>query len=165
MRDNFLCDAKVSQFGLLVWCANLAAFFCTLSNALICPSLYRSQYAASYARIGRTNLAALGVDSRVFVWVQEFLLSRSQRVRLGGQLSEEAKWRQGYHKGAHWALFGSSHVLMIFWGTLESTVRLFADDCTIYRKITDGRGTGKSQIGLDRLWNWEVENEMKVNPS
>jgi len=27
MRDNFLRDAKVSQFELFVWCANLAAFF------------------------------------------------------------------------------------------------------------------------------------------
>jgi len=55
MRDNFLRDAKISQFGLFVWCANLAAFFCTLSNALICPSLYGSQHAVPYSRIGRTS--------------------------------------------------------------------------------------------------------------
>jgi hypothetical protein len=55
-------------------------------------------------------------------------------------------------------------VLMIFGGTPWSTVRLFVDDCTVYRKITDGRGIGKSHTDLDRLWNWTVENEMKVNP-
>jgi len=33
----------------------LAAFFCTLSNALICPSLYGSQHAVPYSRIGRTS--------------------------------------------------------------------------------------------------------------
>jgi len=44
MRDIFLRDAKVSQFELFVWCANLAAFFCNLSNAFICPSLYGSEY-------------------------------------------------------------------------------------------------------------------------
>ena len=81
-----------------------------------------------------------------------------------GNYLRKSEWRQGYHKGAHWALFKSSRVLMIFGGTLESTVRLFADDCTIYRKITDGRGIGKSQIDLDRLWNWAIENEIKVNP-
>jgi len=37
MRDNFLRDDKVSQFGLFLWCANLAAFFCTLTNTLIFP--------------------------------------------------------------------------------------------------------------------------------
>jgi len=40
MRDNFLRDARISQFGLFVWYANLTAFFCTLSNEFICPSLY-----------------------------------------------------------------------------------------------------------------------------
>jgi hypothetical protein len=53
---------------------------------------------------------------------------------------------------------------MIFGGTLETTVRLFADDCTIYRKITDGKGIEKSQTDLDRLWYWTVESGMKVNP-
>jgi hypothetical protein len=53
---------------------------------------------------------------------------------------------------------------MISGGTFESTIRLFANECTIYRKITDGRGIGKSHTDLDRLWNWAVENEMKVNP-
>ena len=37
-----------------------------------------------------TKIAATGVDLRVVVWVKEFLLGRSQRVRVDGQLSEEA---------------------------------------------------------------------------
>jgi hypothetical protein len=48
MRDNFLREARVSHFGLVVWCANLAAVFCTLSNALICPSLYGSSRRTGY---------------------------------------------------------------------------------------------------------------------
>jgi hypothetical protein len=31
-----------------------------------------------------TKLAASGVDSRAVVWVREFLVSRTQRVRVGG---------------------------------------------------------------------------------
>ena len=31
------------------------------------------------------------MDSRVVVWVREFLVSRTQRVRVGGQLSMEVK--------------------------------------------------------------------------
>jgi hypothetical protein len=38
-----------------------------------------------------TKIAVKGVDSRVVVWVREFLLGRSQRVREGGQLSEEVR--------------------------------------------------------------------------
>ena len=36
-----------------------------------------------------TKNANSGVDSRVVVWIREFLLGRTQRVRVGGQLSAE----------------------------------------------------------------------------
>jgi hypothetical protein len=35
------------------------------------------------------KIAISGVDSRVVAWVREFLLGRTQRVRVGGHLSEE----------------------------------------------------------------------------
>ena len=38
-----------------------------------------------------TKLAASGVDSRVVVWVREFLVGHTQRVRVGGHLSKEVK--------------------------------------------------------------------------
>ena len=38
-----------------------------------------------------TKIAATGVDLRVVVWVKEFLLGRSQKVRVDGQLSEEVR--------------------------------------------------------------------------
>ena len=38
-----------------------------------------------------TKIANSGVDSRVIVWIREFLLGRTQRVRVGGQLSEEVR--------------------------------------------------------------------------
>ena len=37
------------------------------------------------------KIAISGVDSSVVAWVREFLLGRTQRVRLGGQLSENVK--------------------------------------------------------------------------
>jgi hypothetical protein len=36
-----------------------------------------------------TKIVALDVDSRVVVWVREFLIGHLQRVRVGRQLSEE----------------------------------------------------------------------------
>ena len=42
-----------------------------------------------------TKIAASGVELRVVVWVKEFLLGRSQRVRVDGQLSEEVRVPQG----------------------------------------------------------------------
>jgi hypothetical protein len=38
-----------------------------------------------------TKIANSGLDSRVVVWIWEFLLGHTQRFRLGGQLSEEVR--------------------------------------------------------------------------
>ena len=48
---------------------------------------------------------------------------------------------------------------------MESTIRLFADDCVIYRKIINNADMEKLQKELDRLGEWAVENAMKINPS
>jgi hypothetical protein len=48
---------------------------------------------------------------------------------------------------------------------MESTIRLFADDCGIYRKITNNADMEKLQKALDRLGEWAVKNEMKINLS
>ena len=46
----------------------------------------------------------------------------------------------------------------------ESNIRMFADDCIIYRKITDSSDIDMLQTDLNRLGVWAVENEMKINP-
>jgi hypothetical protein len=48
---------------------------------------------------------------------------------------------------------------------IESTNRLFADDCVIYRKIINKGDIEMLQTVLDRLGEWAVENAMKINPS
>jgi len=47
-----------------------------------------------------TKIVATGVDLRVIVWVQKFLLGRSQRVRVDGQLSEEVRVTSGVMQGS-----------------------------------------------------------------
>jgi len=53
---------------------------------------------------------------------------------------------------------------MIFGGTLESTTKLSADDCIIYREIMNDNDIDTLQIDLNRLREWGVENVMKINP-
>ena len=50
------------------------------------------------------------------------------------------------------------------WGNTESNIRLSADDCIIYRKIMDSNDIDKLQTDLNRLGEWVVENEIKINP-
>jgi hypothetical protein len=70
------------------------------------------------------------VDTRVIVWIREFLSGRTQRVRVDGKLSEESGVPQGSVSGP---LLFLAYVNGI-WRNMESTIRLFADDCVIYIK-------------------------------
>lgn len=46
-----------------------------------------------------TKIVALGMDSRVVIWVKELHLSHLQRVRAGGQSSEEVRLMSGILPG------------------------------------------------------------------
>ena len=96
------------------------------------------------------------------VWIRKFLLGRTQRVRLGGQLSEEVRVTSGVPQGN---LLGPLLFLAYvndIWRNMESTIRLFADDCVIYRKIINNEDMEKLQKDLDRLGERAAENVMKV---
>jgi hypothetical protein len=91
------------------------------------------------------------VDSRVVVWVREFLLGHTQRVWVGGKLSEEVRVTSGVPQGS---VIGSLLFLAYvsdIWRNIESTIRLFADNCVIYRKITNKKHIEIMQKDVDRL--------------
>ena len=97
------------------------------------------------------KLAASGVDSRVVVWVREFLVGRTQRVRVGGRLSKEVKINSGVPQGS---VLGSIIFLVYvsdIWRNVDSNIRLFADDFLIYRKITNKNDIENLQKDLDTL--------------
>ena len=107
-----------------------------------------------------TKIAAIGVDLRV----KEFLFGHSQRGRLDGQPSEEVRVNSGVLQGS---VLGPPIFLAYvndIWRNPESNIWLLADDCVIYREITDSSDIDKLQTDLNRLGGWAAENEMKINP-
>jgi len=42
-------------------------------------------------------------------------------------------------------------------------MELFIDVCIVYRKIMDSSDIDKLQMDLNRLGEWVVENELKIN--
>ena len=78
------------------------------------------------------------MDLRVVVWLKEFLLGRSQRVRVERQLSEEVRVTSGVPQGSVLGPLIFLPYINDIWRNNESNIRLFADDCVIYRSITDG---------------------------
>jgi len=105
------------------------------------------------------------LDGTVVVWIREFLLGRTQRVRVGGQLSAEVRVTSGVPQGSVLGPLLFLAYVNDIWRNTESTIRLFADDCVIYRKIINNEDMEKLQKNLDRLGEWAVENAMKIYPS
>ena len=84
----------------------------------------------------RMKLASPGVDSRVVFWVKEFLVGRTHRVKIGGQLSMEVQVTPGVPQGRAFCPLLFLLYVNDIWRNVNSSIRLFADDCIIYRKMT-----------------------------
>jgi hypothetical protein len=82
-----------------------------------------------------TKISKSDVDSRVVVWIREFLLGRTQRVRVRGKSSEEVRVTSGVPKGSVLGPLLFLACINDIWRNIESAIRLFANDCVIYRKI------------------------------
>jgi hypothetical protein len=111
-----------------------------------------------------TKIAETGVDFRVVVWIQEFLSGRSERVRVDGHLSEEVRVTLGVPQGSVLGPLLFLAYVNDIWRDTDPNVRLFAHHCIIYKKILDSSDTGKLQMDLDKLREWAIVNEIKINP-
>ena len=98
-----------------------------------------------------TKIANSEVDCRVVVWIRKFLLGRTQRVRVGEHLSEEVRATSGVPQGSVLGLLLFLAYVNDISMNIESIIRLFADDCVIYRKMIKKEDIEKLQKDLDRL--------------
>ena len=69
-----------------------------------------------------TKIANSGVDTRVVVWIREFFLGRTQRVRVGGQLSEEVRVTSGVPQGSVLGPLLFLAYVNDIWRNMESTL-------------------------------------------
>ncbi|KAJ4428390.1 hypothetical protein ANN_24410 [Periplaneta americana] len=111
------------------------------------------------------KLSRLGIDKRVVLWIQEFLKGRTQRVRVGHEISEIGNISSGVPQGS---VLGP--LLFIIYVNdlcqdITSNVRLFADDCIIYRKIRNNSDVDAIQTDLNNIFNWALKHRMKINGS
>jgi len=94
-----------------------------------------------------------------------FSLIRSQWVILYGQSSNDAPVTSGVPQGT---VIGPL-LFLVYINDLpdrvSSTVRMFADDCLLYRTIQDVQDTTILQADLNHLQEWEAESLMDFNPS
>jgi len=105
------------------------------------------------------------VEWRVVVGIKEFILvrTRTQRVRVAGQLSYEIRVTLGVPQGSLLGPLLFLAYVNYIWKNIESTIRLFADDGVMYMKIVNNNDGENLQIDLSTLGDWVVENCMKMN--
>jgi ribonuclease P/MRP protein subunit RPP40 len=109
------------------------------------------------------KLINLKLDSRVVYWIKEWLTNRSQRVRVGKELSSELAVTSGVPQGS---VLGPL-LFIIFINDIGTNIscnlRLFADDCMIYLEIKDMEDCDRLQEDVNAICNWVKVNEMRLN--
>ena len=111
------------------------------------------------------TLEATGVTGKTLGWISSFLTDREQTVVLEGMSSDSKPVTSGVPQGT---VLGPL-LFLIYINDLpncvnSSTIRLFADDCLIYKEIHSQHDTEDLQADLDALQTWERRWLMSFHP-
>ena len=111
------------------------------------------------------KLHHVGIRNSIYSWLTNFLTKRQQKVVLEGESSEEARVRSGVPQGT---VLGPLLFLVYINDlptNLTSSVRLFADDCMLYREIHNTEDSALLQEDVNTLCTWESRWQMGFNVS
>ena len=111
------------------------------------------------------KLFDVGIRNNTLTWIRNFLTRRHHRVVLDGKSSAEAKVLSGVPQGT---VLGPLLYLVYINDLprgIQSDIRLFADDCILYREIKSPEDQLKVQQDLNGVIAWEKKWEMSFNRS
>ena len=100
------------------------------------------------------KLEFYGITGDTLSWLTAFLSDRSQQVIINGALSSPCKVNSGVPQGS---VLGPTLFLVYIndiADDIQSQLRLFADDCIIYRTINTPEDHTTLQQDLNQLSKW-----------
>ena len=111
------------------------------------------------------KLHNMGIRGQLHSWINYFLTKRQQCVVLDGCRSSSAPVESGVPQGT---VLGPLLFLVYINDlptALKSNIRLFADDCILYRQIKTDRDAIILQEDINKLCQWEKDWQMGFNTS
>jgi hypothetical protein len=110
------------------------------------------------------KLDYLGINGRLNNWIRAFLTNRSQQVVVEGETSRPVSVDSGVPQGSVLGpLLFLCHINDLP-DCVTSQVRMFADDCLLYRPINTEEDHVKLQSDLKALEEWSAMWGMSFNP-
>ena len=95
-----------------------------------------------------------GIRGSTHKWIASWLSERSQKGVLDGQASDPVPVLSGVPQGSVFIFINDLPE------SIRSSVRLFADDCALYRNINSPIGCQILQDDLNSLAQWETDWQM-----
>jgi Reverse transcriptase (RNA-dependent DNA polymerase)/Endonuclease-reverse transcriptase len=102
-------------------------------------------------------------NAELINWIKDFLKDRVQRVRVGSEISCEVKVTSGVPQGSVLGPLLFDLYIDDLNSVVDSKIRLFADDCVLYREISSEDDAVAIQADLTALNNWVQINKMGLN--
>ncbi len=111
----------------------------------------------------KAKLHMYGIRGKLLTWITNFLTKRKQRVVINGSNSAWDSVDSGVPQGT---VLGPLLFLLYIndiADNLTSEIRLFADDCILYRQINSISDCSNLQDDINKLHEWGVTWQMEFN--
>ena len=109
------------------------------------------------------KLQYYGIRGSTYKWIASWLSERYQNVVLDGHASDPVPVLSGVQQGRIGLWTGPLLFINDLSDNVRSPVRLFADDCVLYRNINSLTDCQILQEDLNSLAQWETDWQMKFN--
>jgi len=115
----------------------------------------------------RFKLEYYGITGDLLRWISSFLTGRTQRVKIGGAISDVIQLTSGVVQGSCigpllFVLYINDVVQIIGDGCRG---KIYADDLKIYTEVTSQRDEDALQSSLDALARWSRDWQLKISTS
>ena len=112
------------------------------------------------------RLDLLGIRGGLLDWFRVFLTCRRQRVLVNGQKSDWIQVRSGVPQGSVLGpLLFILYIDSLHHSVTNSTLKIFADDVTLYRAVSNVSDCQLLQEDLARVYDWTATWQVRLNPA